>query len=143
MRGLATILVCAGLLAGCSVAATTVAVQGDDDLVTGSIGPTQVATPAAPLDAVLDPADQDAAMTALGAALDPQAAGGAVDWVANGGRRGAVTPVGLARPEGDRICRDFDMRGAGLAGLFRAAGVACRDKRGDWRVQKLDAARKA
>ena len=117
---------------------TGVATRDDDELITGSIAPAG----AGPLDAALDPADQDAAMTALGAALDPQAAGGPVDWVAQGGRRGTVTPQGLAAPDGDHICRRFEMRGAGLSGPFRGEGAACRDKRGEWRVTAF-AARKA
>ena len=114
---------------------TGLAPQADDELITGSIAPAGTA----PLDAVLDPADQDAAMTALGAALDPQAAGGPVDWVAQGGRRGAVAPQGLAAPQDDDICRRFEMRGAGLSGPFRGEGRACRDKRGDWRVTAFTA----
>lgn len=135
--GALTIAALAACLGACSALTTTVAPQLDDELVTGSIAPAD----AAPLDAVLDPADQDAAMTALGAALDPQAAGAAVDWVAAQGRRGAVAPQGLAAPVGDDICRRFEMRGAGLAGPFRGEGSACRDKRGDWRVTAF-AARK-
>lgn len=157
----------AWLVAGCAVG-TPLEQPDDDAIVTGSISaPADPASPAAaspasassdktpsgktspvqpsaapdrPLDAFVAPADQGAVMTALGAALDPQSAGAPVAWAAGGGQqRGEARPTGLARPVDDEICRPFALDGLGVKGRFAAAGVACRDKRGDWRLREIAA----
>ena len=107
-----------------------------DEITTGSIP----RAPGSPLDQLLAPADHAAVLTALGAALDPQSAGMAVTWTAAGGQgRGEARPAGMARMEGDEVCRPFTLDGTGLEGKFSAAGTACRNKRGDWRVKALGA----
>jgi hypothetical protein len=151
------------LLSGCAVG-TPLEQPDDDAIVTGSIpakaekasGPAAPAaaqapaaqaaaakptpTPEHPLDAFVAPADQGAVMTALGAALDPQSAGQPVSWTASGGQqRGEARPTALARPVDDDICRPFALEGLGVGGRFSAVGVACRDKRGDWRVREIAA----
>ena len=138
-------LLCACVAAGCTAGtpfedsgpapkAAAVAAEPVDEMSTGSIKPASEQ----PLDHVLARADHAAVLTALGAALDPQGAGGAVTWTAAGGQgRGEARPTATARMEGDEICRAFALDGAGLDGKFAAAGTACRNKRGDWRVKAL------
>jgi surface antigen len=134
------------LTAGCTVgtpfeeyssrtgAPTTQAAPSDDEIVTGSIKPASTN----PLDSVLAAADHAAVLTALGAALDPQSPGAPVTWTAAGGQgRGEARPTAMAKPLGDDICRPFALDGAGISGKFTAKGLACRNKRGDWRVTEL------
>lgn len=110
-----------------------------DATPTGSIQPADASPAAAnPLERVLGPVEAAAALTALGAALDPQSAGEPVIWMgADGKRRGVARPTAMARPEGDGICRPFAIEGEGAAGKLAAVGVACRDKRGGWRVREM------
>lgn len=142
------------LTAGCTVgtpfedyssrtAATTPAAQApqsDDEIVTGSVKPASDN----PLDSVLAAGDHAAVLTALGAALDPQSPGAPVTWTAAGGQgRGEARPTAMAKPMGDDICRPFALDGAGISGKFSAKGLACRNKRGDWRVTELSAGKDA
>ncbi|QLP98467.1 MAG: hypothetical protein HZY79_15325 [Rhodoblastus sp.] len=102
--------------------------------------PTGSITPASdnPLDQVLAQSDHAAVLTALGASLDPQSPGLTVTWTAAGGQgRGDVKPTATARVIGDDVCRPFALAGVGVAGKFTASGLACRNKRGDWRVREL------
>lgn len=128
-------LICAAAGAGCSTLGPIANADGEP---TGSISPA-AAPPAFPLDGFVAPADQGAVLTAIGAALDPQGPGQPVDWTSGGKRGGEVKPLALARPEGDEICRPFAAEGAGVERRFSAKGVACRNKRGDWRVREMTA----
>ena len=93
---------------------------------------------------MLAPADHAAVLTALGAALDPQGPGAPVTWTAAGGQgRGEAKPTAMAKPLGDDVCRTFALDGAGLSGKFSAEGMACRNKRGDWRVRDLNVGKSA
>lgn len=140
----AAALLCAGLMAGCAAGTPfedagapvvkTLNGQEADATPTGSIAPASDN----PLDQVLAPGDHAAVLTALGASLDPQSPGAPVTWTAAGGQgRGEVKPTATARMIGDDVCRPFALAGAGLAGKFAASGLACRNKRGDWRVREL------
>jgi surface antigen len=124
-------LLCAISAAGCASLSALTGI--DEDGPTGSIAPTREA----PLDAFVAPGDQSAVLTAIGAALDPQGPGQPVDWSSAGKRVGEVKPLALAKPEGDEICRPFAAEGLGPSGRFEAQGVACRNKRGDWRVREM------
>lgn len=138
------LVACVAILTGCTAgtpfdegaapAAKTLNGQDVDDAPTGSIAPASDN----PLDRVLAPGDHAAVLTALGASLDPQSPGSPVTWTAAGGQgRGEARPTAMARTMGDEICRAFALEGSGLAGKFVASGLACRNKRGDWRVREL------
>jgi surface antigen len=136
---LSAALLCALAAGGCATLSPLSGV--DEDGPTGSITPALDA--GTPLDAYVAHADQSAILTALGAALDPQSAGQSVDWTVAGKRAGEVRPIALAKPEGDEICRAFAAEGLGASGRFEAVGVACRNKRGDWRVREMGAKKPA
>lgn len=127
------------LSAGCSISIPTVGVAEEEEIVTGSIAPES----RTPLSTFLEPTEEAAAMTAIGAALDPQSSGAAQSWSAHGGRKGVVHPTAAAEPVGDDICRKFEASGVGVAGAFRATGLACRNKRGEWSVREMRSRQKA
>jgi surface antigen len=128
----------ASAAAGCSAVIPLPSLISGDD-VTGSIG----ASPS-PLSSSLDAEDWRRARAALGVALDPQGNGAAVGWEnPKSGSKGSFTPVGLAEPTGEKICRSFLAElGGGLPGQS-LRGVACRDKMGDWSVNQVSPAKKA
>lgn len=142
-------LICAALAActagtpfedGPSAAVKPAVAQEVDTTPTGSIA----RAPETPLDKVLAPGDHAAVLTALGASLDPQSPGSPVTWTAAGGQgRGEARPTAMAQPIGDDVCRAFALDGTGLSGKFNAVGLACRNKRGDWRVRELTVVKNA
>lgn len=121
-------------VSGCAVSIPIPGLSHDeDDAPTGSISRDKPTGPAH-LASWVDLEDTEAVLSALGEALDPQGPGNPIDWK-NDDRQGTIRPAGRAQPAGDLICRAFTAEGAGSFGPYRAAGTACRDKRGVWAIR--------
>jgi surface antigen len=130
----------ASALGACSFAMTPSesmrAVSSDD--VTGSIR-----KPAPELARGLDGEDQRRAIAALGTALDPQGAGGSVNWEnAQSGAKGGFTPVGPAYPIDGKICRTFVAEVSTKETQERLQGAACREKTAEWALTEVKPWRK-
>ncbi|WP_246206960.1 RT0821/Lpp0805 family surface protein [Methylocystis heyeri] len=122
-------------LGACSIAMTPSdgwrAVSTDD--VTGSIH-----KPAPELTRGLDAEDQRRAIAALGTALDPQGAGGSVNWDnSQSGAKGSFTPVGPAYPIEGKICRAFVADVSTRETQERLQGAACREKTAEWSLSEV------
>lgn len=104
-----------------------------DDDVTGSI-----AKPSNPLDPSLDAEDWRRAHGAMALALDPQGNGAPVAWDnQQSGAKGSFSPVGVAYPKDDKICRAFVAELSGALAPAKLQGTACRDGSGEWTVGSL------
>jgi surface antigen len=130
-------------LAGCSFAIPSgepVAWNGNvSDEVTGSIRPRTVE-----LSHALDPEDWRRASAALGVALDPQGAGGSVNWDnPQTQAKGSFAPVGPPYPSDGRVCRAFLADVETKDSHERLQGAACRDKTAEWALIEVRPWRKA
>jgi surface antigen len=107
------------------------AVASDD--VTGSIR-----KPAPELARGLDVEDQRRALAALGTALDPQGAGGGVNWDnSQSGAKGNFIPVGPAYPIDGKICRAFIAEVSTRETQEKLQGAACREKSAEWSLSEV------
>ncbi len=142
-RGAAKLLaglgICAYLM-GCSVAIPVAGFSAEDkDDVTGSI-----AKPASPLSHVLNEEDWRRAYAAMSVALDPQGNGAAVHWDNPESKvKGSFTPVALAYPHEDKICRAFVADVLTPESAQQLQGLGCRDKQGNWDVSGVKPWKKA
>lgn len=106
------------------------------DDVTGSIRPVN------PISGAMDAEDWRRARGAMALALDPQGNGAPVSWDnPKSGAKGAFTPVGPARPVGERICRSFVAEVGGALPARSLQGAACRDRDGEWAIREAAPAR--
>ncbi|MFY9626696.1 MAG: RT0821/Lpp0805 family surface protein [Methylocystis sp.] len=131
-------------LAACALGACSVAMpaseswRANSDDITGSIhkAPPELARG-------LEAEDQRRATAALGTALDPQGAGGSVNWDnAQTGAKGSFTPVGPAYPIDGKICRAFVADVTTKEALERLQGAACREKSAEWSFTEVKPWRK-
>lgn len=107
--------------------------RGDPEDATGSIR-----APSTMLSRALEPEDWRRASAAMGTALDPQGAGGAVNWDnPHSGAKGSFTPVGSAYPDDGRICRKFLADVATKDARERLQGVACRERTAEWTLTEV------
>jgi len=140
--GLATALLGAGLLGGCSIVIPS-SPSGEDfraqaDDVTGSIRKS-----APDLPRWLDAEDRRRAFAALATALDPQGEGAAVNWEnPQTGAKGGFTPVGHAYPTDGKVCRAFLAEVGGKDKEERLQGTACRERTNDWTISEIGPWRK-
>jgi surface antigen len=119
------------VVTGCMAIPLPSMVASRDD-VTGSI------TPANPISTAMDVEDWRRARGAMALALDPQGNGAPVSWDnPKSGARGVFTPVGPAKPVGERICRSFLAEVGGSLPARAIQGAACRAGGGDWSIGEV------
>jgi hypothetical protein len=133
------VLLAASVLGACSIAMPSGdSWRANSEDVTGSIhkAPPELARG-------LEYEDQRRAIAALGTALDPQGAGGSVNWDnAQTGAKGSFTPVGPAYPIDGKICRAFVADVATKEAQERLQGAACREKTAEWSLSEVKPWRK-
>lgn len=130
----AVIAICAAQLAGCATAIPLPSFTNiSKDDVTGSI------RPQSPLSPNLDGEDWRRAKGALAVALDPQGNGEPVTWENPATKiRGSFVPVGQAWLKDESVCRTFLAELGGAHPARSLQGNACRDKAGEWSVDKVE-----
>ncbi len=128
-----------------ALGACSIVVPGSDawrassDDVTGSIH-----KPPPELASGLEVEDRRRALAALGTALDPQGAGGSVNWDnAQTGAKGSFIPVGPAYPMDGKICRAFVADVSTNQMQERLQGAACREKTAEWSLTEVKPWRKS
>ncbi len=141
-RLIACALLCQSL-AACAVA--TPLDGGIDTQPTGSISaPPPQGAASSHLPPSLDEEDRRRVLGALAVALDPQGNGASVRWDNPISKaHGEITPIGLAYPSKDLICRKFSVRFDTPAGSRLEEGAACRDKNALWKIAELQPAKGA
>ncbi len=108
---------------------------GVDDAATGSIKPSAARVLTNSLSKDLDEEDTRRAMGALAIAVDPQGNGETVRWDNPQSKAsGSFTPVALAYPTAQSVCRVFLARIEAPSASQSIQGTACRDKKGEWAI---------
>jgi surface antigen len=135
--GVFAALLTAGLAGGCSIAVPmdqpSALWRGNPEDVTGSVKERR-----ATLSPALDAEDWRRASAAMATALDPQGAGGAVNWDnPQSGAKGSFTPIGPAYPKDARICRAFLADVDSKDEQEKLQGAACREKSAEWTLTEV------
>jgi len=135
--GVFAALLTAGLAGGCSIAVpmdqASALWRGKSEDATGSIKERPTT-----LSPALDAEDWRRASAAMATALDPQGAGGAVNWDnPQSGAKGSFTPVGPAYPKDAKICRAFLAEVGAKDQHESLQGAACREKTAEWTLTEV------